>query len=585
MTLFDKSVKDIAYERGRLMYEMVRMTKINPYIMQSQPEIFQQQSIENIRYRVVSNKPMNPQNQADEWEAAALDGFAASKDPVVAADEINFRFIGPLYTQKLCLSCHGEGYAKLGDVRGGISVEIAIQPIIAAQNQTRQSMLVMHVVAFLLISITSVFLFYQLRKHWKLLESTQRELKVQKQFLSNLTNSMSEGCVVLDLHGRVSYANPECTRLLGWEAIELAGCDFLERIYRDRVKQGIDLSQSLIRQTLKDGKIRTEHEDKFVDSQDRQLDVSLSVSPLIENQRTDGVVVMFSDIAERKQAELERAQLERRLNQTHKMEAVGQLAGGVAHEINTPIQYVGDNLRFLKQAYEEVKQLLESYGELLKQANQEERLKPQVDRVVTKIEEADLEYLKDEIPDAIEQSLAGAEQVARIVSAMKEFAHPGTSQKEPADINRIITNTIAVCRNEWKYVADTELRLAHDLPLVVCMAGEISQVMLNLIVNAAYAIEAANLENKGKISIASFRKSNQVEVTVSDTGTGIPKEVREYVFNPFFTTKNVGSGTGQGLAIAQDIVVSKHQGEIFFETQEGVGTTFVIRLPLSDQAG
>jgi PAS domain S-box-containing protein len=566
------------------MYEMIMMTKINPYIMQSQPEILQQQSMENIHYRVVSNKPMNPQNQANEWEAAALAGFATSKDPVVAADESDYRFIGPLYMQQLCLTCHGEGYTKVGDVRGGISVEIAIQPIIAAQNQTRQSMLAMHVVAFLLISITSVFLLYQLRKHLKLLEITQGELKAQREFLSNLTNSMSEGCVVLDLQGRVSYANPECTRLLGWEAIDLAGCDFVERIYQDRAKQGLDISQNAIRLTLKDGKIRTEQEDKFIDSQDRQLDVSLSVSPLIESRQTDGVVVMFSDIAERKQAELERARLERQLNQTHKMEAVGQLAGGVAHEINTPIQYVGDNLRFLKQAYEEVKQLLESYRELLKQANQSELLKPQVNRILTKIEEADLEYLKEEIPDAIEQSLAGTEQVARIVSAMKEFAHPGSSQKEPADINRIITNTIAVCRNEWKYVADTELRLSHDLPPVVCMAGEIAQVMLNLIVNAAHAIEAANLENKGKISIASFRKSNQVEVTVSDTGTGIPQEVRQSVFNPFFTTKKVGSGTGQGLAIAQDIVVSKHQGEIFFETQEGVGTTFVVRLPLSVQA-
>lgn len=311
------------------------------------------------------------------------------------------------------------------------------------------------------------------------------------------------------------------------------------------------------------------------------LDVSLSVSPLIENDQTEGVVVVFNNIAERKQVESEQARLERELNQTHKMEAVGQLAGGIAHEINTPIQYVGDNLRFIKESYEDIIQLLDSYRELLNQVSSDERFKPKVKELLSLIDEVDLEYLKEEAPNAIEQSITGAEQVARIVLAMKEFAHPGAAQKEPADINRIITNTLTVCKNEWKYVADTELQLCEDLAPVMCVSGEISQVILNLIVNSAHAIEAAKREAKGKIKITTSVIDNWLEFTISDSGTGIPKEAQEYVFNPFFTTKDVGKGTGQGLAVVHDIVVSKHEGEITFQTEEGIGTIFTVHLPLT----
>ncbi|MEL0585582.1 MAG: ATP-binding protein [Candidatus Thiodiazotropha sp. (ex. Lucinoma kazani)] len=310
------------------------------------------------------------------------------------------------------------------------------------------------------------------------------------------------------------------------------------------------------------------------------IPVSYTVSVMYEGELLAGVVLTFNDISERKQSAEERSRLERQLNQTHKMEAVGQLAGDIAREINTPIQYVGDNLRFLKEAFNDMGIVLQVYEKLLAEAEENETLLPQVETVRRAIEEADLDYLNEEAPKTIDQSIAGADQVARIVLAMKEFAHPGTKKRALADLNQIISNASAVCKNEWKYVANTELRLAEDLPQVNCTGGELSQVILNLIVNAAHAIEEAQRSEKGKITISSEVIGNQVEVRVTDTGVGIPKDVQEYVFNPFFTTKDVGGGTGQGLAIAQDIVVSKHHGELFFETEEGVGTTFTIRIPL-----
>ncbi|MCU7917845.1 MAG: DUF3365 domain-containing protein [Candidatus Thiodiazotropha sp. (ex Epidulcina cf. delphinae)] len=585
LSLFNHSIRDIAFERGRIMYEMVRLTKINPVLMATDPTIFKKQSMEHIRYRVVSRKPMNPENEADAWEAVALSRFKDKSDPVfqpfLDSEERFFRYIGPVYMQKGCLTCHGHEDAKVGDVRGGISVAVMMEPIVDSHIKTRHTMIFMHIIGFILISSTSVFFMHHLRNHWRLLNQTRDELKDKEQFLSDVTNSMGEGFVVLNPQGEVTFFNPECKRLLGWSFAEIAGHGFTDLVYRNRHDERFDPAQCAINLTLSDGVTRKEKDDLFINKQGRAIAMALSVSPLIKDGRPNGVVVTFDDMTELKRAEEERSHLERQLNQTHKMEAVGQLAGGIAHEINTPIQYIGDNLHFLKEAYEDISGVLEVYGELLRQASEVEALKPRTEVVAEAIEAADLGYLKQEISNAIEQSIAGGQQVAHIVQAMKEFAHPGSKQLVPADLNRIISNTVAVCKNEWKYVADMQLQLAQDLPQVECLGGEISQVVLNLIVNAAQAIADSKREEKGVITISSQLSGDQVEMRITDTGTGIPQEVQGYVFNPFFTTKDVGKGTGQGLAIAQDIVMGKHCGELFFETEEGVGTTFVLRLPVS----
>ncbi|MEJ2395616.1 MAG: PAS domain S-box protein [Candidatus Thiodiazotropha sp.] len=565
----DDEVRDIALERGRIMYQMVHQTKINPLLMKNDPEIFKRQVMEDIGYRAVATKPMNPENLADAWETKALAGFSQRQDFRFERQDLqgvpHFRYIGPVFVQKNCLPCHGYEGIKVGDLRGGISVDVNARPIYEAQATNRYWVMFTHLGSFLLLAGSTTFLLGQLRRQWKLQTEIRDRLKQQEAFLTSITQTMGEGCVVVDREGVITFVNQESEWILGWEAEEMIGKPWRELVALDQPTAESEVG-SVLHQTLRDGMLRRGEDKHLLHKDGLVIPVAFSVSALSDGALINGAVITFNDISERKRNEEERSQLERQLNQTHKMEAVGQLAGGIAHEINTPIQYVGENMRFMQEAFSDIDTLLDSFKTLMHEAESNDLLTPQVEKVKEIMEEVDFDYLKEEMPKTIEQSLTGAEQVARIVLAMKEFAHPGSRQMAPADINKIVTNTLAVSRNEWKYVAETELELDPDLPEVLCLGGEISQVLMNLIVNAAHAIEHAEKEEKGKITLSSSLQDGLVEVRVSDNGTGIPESVRESVFNPFFTTKDVGKGTGQGLAIAQDIVVGKHQGQLFFET-------------------
>jgi signal transduction histidine kinase len=275
--------------------------------------------------------------------------------------------------------------------------------------------------------------------------------------------------------------------------------------------------------------------------------------------------------------------MQAQVSQAQKLESIGQLAAGIAHEINTPTQYIGDNTHFLQDLFAQMSQLLNQYARLL-QAVQQHAVTPQLVREVTlATEAADAGYLLKEIPKSIEQTLQGVERVSNIVRAMRDFSHPGTGEKTNVDLNRALESTATVARNEWKYVADLELDLDPRLPAVPCLPGEINQVFLNLIMNAAQAIGDVAGDGpaaKGRIQVRTRAQENWVEIRIQDTGPGIPDHVRSRIFDPFFTTKPVGKGTGQGLAIARSVVVDKHGGTLRFETEMGQGTTFIVRLPL-----
>jgi signal transduction histidine kinase len=276
--------------------------------------------------------------------------------------------------------------------------------------------------------------------------------------------------------------------------------------------------------------------------------------------------------------ERERMAIELQLAQ--KLESVGRLAAGIAHEINTPIQYIGDSVFFLQSAAADLQKMNTAYQNALSRlASREplESIEPQVRQLER---ETDLEFLFKEIPKAFERTLEGVERVTAIVRAMKEFAHPDMAEHSSADLNHALETTLTVAHNEYKYAAQIETRFG-DLPLVICNLGELNQVFLNLIVNAAHAIaESGKDASMGRIIITTAASGSEALVTIEDNGCGIPKANLDKVFDPFFTTKPVGRGTGQGLAIARSIVVEKHGGTIDIQSLVGSGTTFILRLPV-----
>jgi signal transduction histidine kinase len=258
----------------------------------------------------------------------------------------------------------------------------------------------------------------------------------------------------------------------------------------------------------------------------------------------------------------------------------------VAHEINTPVQFVSDSVHFVREAMNDLSQIVDKYRELRTATENGAGVAAAAKAAEEAEDDADLDYILENAPVALDRARDGLGRVAAIVRSMKEFAHPDRKEMAQVDINQAISSTLVIATNEYKDVAEVETDFS-TLPPVNCYAGEINQVVLNLIVNAAHAIGdvVKGTANKGKIRVATRVLGDQIEIAITDTGKGIPVEVRSRIFDPFFTTKEVGKGTGQGLAIARNVVVDKHGGTLHFETEVGQGTSFYIRLPIAGPAG
>ena len=292
---------------------------------------------------------------------------------------------------------------------------------------------------------------------------------------------------------------------------------------------------------------------------------------------------ILTDITRRKLDEEKHKLMDVQLRQAQKLEAIGQLAAGIAHEINTPVQFIGDNIRFLHDVCEQIGPLMNVLSDFKSASTQVKAGPEMINRITGAVEPMDVDFLQEEMPQAIFQTSDGVRRISEIVRAMKEFSHPGAAGYSLIDINHTLENAVTVSRNEWKYVADIETDLDPSLPLVPCLATQLNQAILNILVNAAQAIgESVNKgkSERGKIGISTRKSQDFVTIQISDTGPGIPDKIRERVFEPFFTTKDVGKGTGQGLTIAYDVVTRLHHGKLGFESKTGEGTTFTIQLPL-----
>ncbi len=304
----------------------------------------------------------------------------------------------------------------------------------------------------------------------------------------------------------------------------------------------------------------------------------ISISPITDSLgNVTAVIAFMRNITDQKA-------MREDLHQARQLEAVGQLAAGIAHEINTPMQFAADNVRFCRESFVEISNLLTSYSRLFDEVKAANLSPGVIEEVEQTAAQVDMSFLAKEVPLAIEQSIEGIDRVTTIVRAMREFSQPGVEQKTAVNLNDAITSTITICRNEWKYIADLETNYDPNILPIICMPAEINQSLLSVIINASDAIKeklGKNSHQKGRITITTKQLDDCVEMQVSDNGAGIPDSVKPNIFSPFFSTKEVGHGPGQGLASARAAIVDHHGGTIDFESTEGEGTTFTIRLPLS----
>ncbi|MGE0374326.1 MAG: ATP-binding protein [Planctomycetaceae bacterium] len=396
-----------------------------------------------------------------------------------------------------------------------------------------------------------------------------RELEEAQHESESLLSSIASILVGIDAHGRIKRWNQSAAQMFGIPAEDAIGRPFegLPIDWQDRDC----ISSLLIPNQNEEGE---QSEAEFCDQGGVSHIVGFSCFRVAIGDQDGGLLLLGRDITERRSLELQ-------LLQARKLESIGQLAAGVAHEINTPMQYIGDNIDYLKTVFERLHPFLENCTQLIQHAAESEFQPDLTAALGLQAKKLRLASLSEQVSEALDDSADGVRHVSRIVRAMKEFSHPGTAEKSPVDLNRALETTVTVAKNEWKYVAKLEMDLDADLGTVSGFPGELNQVFLNLIVNAAHAIaeKAGGGEYDGVISLATRQQGGFAQVSIQDNGGGIPERIRDRVFDPFFTTKAVGKGTGQGLAIAHAVIAKQHGGRIWFNVENGVGTTFFIELP------
>ncbi len=426
---------------------------------------------------------------------------------------------------------------------------------------------------------------HALSKKWELQRSARRQVESLEALVSERTRELAEKqaifqlilenvtdlIAVVDAHGKRIYNSPSYRAVLGFDPDELQGSHAFAQIHPEDkgiVHQAVEKARTTGRGEL--AVYRMRHRDGSW----RTLESCAGVVHGADGQLAYFVIVA-RDVTQRRELELKH-------QISQKLESIGQLAAGIAHEINTPTQYITDNTRFLAEAFGQFGRLLGQYRTLREESAATCAARAQA--LAAAETEAELDYLLGEVPRALQQNLDGLARVARIVQSLKEFSHPNSPDQAPADLNRAIETAIAVCRHEWKYVADVVTEFDGNLPQVPCVLDEFNQVMLNLLVNAAHTIGdalKARGEKRGTITVRTRVEGDTAIVEVADTGAGIPPELRGRIFEPFFTTKEVGKGTGQGLAIVHAVVVKHHRGSVDFTSEVGRGTTFRLRLPLA----
>jgi PAS domain S-box-containing protein len=387
---------------------------------------------------------------------------------------------------------------------------------------------------------------------------------------ASIFEAAPSGIMMTNLEGAIVEVNGAFAAILGFSRAELVGrnvADLVEPAESDSVRDNV--------RKLASGVIaKTKVHRRLLNHKGELVLTDVRVQTMFDRSREPRMMLaLIDDVTDRVRLEME-------LRHSQKLESVGRLAAGIAHEINTPIQFVGDNVAFLADVFEQLLSLCDTYHTMCQKAAASPLCPADFEQVRQREDAADLDYVRENVPDSIKSTIDGVTRVARIVQSMKAFAHPDRGERTVADINAALRDTLTVATNELKYVASVEVDFGH-IPAVSCFLSDLNQVFLNLLVNAAHAIKdvVGKSGQRGLIRVRTYQERSHVVVAIGDTGSGIPPAIRGKIFDPFFTTKGVGKGTGQGLALAHSVVVEQHGGSITFETEPGRGTTFFVRIP------
>jgi PAS domain S-box-containing protein len=533
---------------------------------------------------------LNDEFRRQAWEALTLDSEKPYFEFTTQEGIPVLRYASADIMRESCVDCHNshpdtpKSDWNVGDVRGVLEIIYPMTNVIDQNEVGKRGAFIWtsFVVVFGVVCLGSMIFKFKVstkelerrvKERTAEVEKTERSLRQSMEFNNRLLETVRTIIIGVDTKDSINYWNSLAEEYFGKRREDVMGRQILD--------VGLKWDWQKVCTKILDSMASESYSNRFEIDYEREYGgrsiLSISIAPILGAlDKHKGYLIIADDITEQKNQQSEKAQKD-------KLQSIGQLAAGIAHEINTPIQYLGDNTRFLQEIFGELNEVVVKGKALVNKLVSGDDIGALQTQFGDLWEEYDIDYIVDDVPRAIEQSLEGVERVSTIVKAMKEFSHPGFKEKDKTDINRAIENTITISRGVWKYVAEMETDFDPKMGEISCFVGPLNDVVLNMIVNSAQAIDSLG-ENgpslQGLIRITTKRHVDFGEIRIKDTGPGIALNIQKRVFDPFFTTKEVGKGTGQGLSLSRNIIVEQHGGELFFETEAGKGTTFVIRLPI-----
>ncbi|WP_432735331.1 ATP-binding protein [Maridesulfovibrio sp. FT414] len=536
-----------------------RLVRVNPAYMTRQVHELGE-TVSGISGHITSLNPIRPENRADAWEESVLRRLEKDKEPEASGVQIidgrkYLRMMISLVTEQGCLKCHARQGYKLGDIRGGISVSVPLDPVIEANEGGRGIFIAVTLVAWAL----GCLMIYSVAG----IKKAEVRARVNEKKYRTLVETMGEGIVYLDCNSSIVFCNPPFASMLGYGPDDLRGVLF-QSLMEDSSGYSIRV------EGITDGNLDS-FELSLLKKNGSEVVVLFSPRVLRGNScETTGLLAVTTDISRLKKMEQEMLRQQR-------LSSVGMLAGGVAYEIGAPLKYLEVNSAYLRRAFE-------GFSDFMKNCKQGHEPAAGETDVDLRYKERDLSRILCEVPAILDENDSSLMRIADITSSIRELAGTGPVSPEPENLNALVRQCAEITRSSWEGVAEMDLELSPDLPELSCIARDINQVLITIIMNAVDAIRArvqeSGMQGKGTIRIASGRLGGEVRIVISDNGIGIAPENMDKIFEPFFTTKKPGAGTGQGLAVALRIM-NDHKGSIVAESFSGRGAIFVLTLPFT----